>query len=392
MAAIELPPLRRRLLDLAHRAQALDGAGAGATRRWLARLGGALGGLLAGTQAAAADLPDDRADLLYHLYDGGGVTASGPAVLVRKRLGDAVALSASYYVDMVSNASIDVVTTASPYHEKREEMGVGLDYAVGDALVSGAVTSSKEPDYHASSASLDVAQDLFGGMTTLRLGYTRGWDDVFKHGDPAFAQTAGHWQYRLGLTQILTSRLLASANLEAVSDAGFLGSPYRAARVLGAAVPEVDPGTRTSRAATLRLAASVTERSAVRAEARYFWDTWGVRARTAELGGSQYVGERWLLDAHGRYYTQQHASFYSNDFSTQETYMSRNRQLSDFHDVALGARVTWTAWRVPGRYDVRLNAAYERISFHYSDFTDIRTGQPYAFGANVAQLFVSATF
>ena len=27
-----------------------------------------------------AELPEDRADAMYHLYDGGGVTASGPAV------------------------------------------------------------------------------------------------------------------------------------------------------------------------------------------------------------------------------------------------------------------------------------------------------------------------
>ena len=30
---------------------------------------------------------------------------------------------------MVSNASIDVVTTASPYKETRNEYGLGADYA-----------------------------------------------------------------------------------------------------------------------------------------------------------------------------------------------------------------------------------------------------------------------
>src|SRR5690606_13330154 len=35
---------------------------------------------------AAAVLPDDRADVLYHRYDGGGVTIDGPSLLVRKKL------------------------------------------------------------------------------------------------------------------------------------------------------------------------------------------------------------------------------------------------------------------------------------------------------------------
>jgi len=32
-------------------------------------------------------LPDDRGDVLYHRYEGGGVTIDGPSVLVRKKAG-----------------------------------------------------------------------------------------------------------------------------------------------------------------------------------------------------------------------------------------------------------------------------------------------------------------
>ena len=64
-------------------------------------------------------LPDDRADVLYHRYDGGGVTIDGPSLLVRKKFAEKYSVSANYYVDMVSSASIDVVTTASPYKEER---------------------------------------------------------------------------------------------------------------------------------------------------------------------------------------------------------------------------------------------------------------------------------
>ena len=357
------------------------------------RLTGLLGGLLATGHAAAADLPEDRADMMYHSYSGGGVTATGPALLVRKSIDDAFSLSASYYVDSVSNASIDVVTTASPYHERRIERAGSLDYVYHDALISVAGSNSKEPDYTADSASIDVAQDVFGGMTTVNLGYSRGWDTVGKHGYPAFSDTANHWQYRAGVTQILTPGWLASANLEVISDEGYLGSPYRAARVFGAAVPETDPRTRSSRAAALRAVGSVGSNGAVRASYRYFWDTWDIRANTLEVGYSRYLQQqRWLVDGYLRYYKQSHASFYSDNFTSEFTYMSRNRQLSSFHSEGLGAKATYSALKVPARYEIKLNGALERLRFQYSDFTDIRTGKEYSFDATVLELYVSATF
>ena len=364
-----------------------------AALRLLSRLAGLLGGALASGHAAAADLPEDRADLMYHSYTGGGVVANGPAVLVRKSIDDAFSLSASYYVDAVSNASIDVVTTASPYHEDRIERAAGLDYVYRDALISVAASNSKEPDYTADSASVDVAQDVFGGMTTVNLGYSRGWDTVGKRNYPTFREQANHWQYRGGVTQILSPRWLASANVEIVADQGYLGSPYRAARVFGAAVPETDPDTRSSRALALRTVGSVGADGAVRVQYRYFWDTWDIRASTYEAGYSQYLDQRsWLVDGYLRYYKQTHASFYSNNFTSEFAYMSRNRQLSTFDSVGLGVKATYQVLRVPARYEVKLSAAAERIRFQYSDFTDIRTGRTYSFDANVLELYVSATF
>ena len=81
-----------------------------------------IAGSLAATAAAVAGvLPEDRADALYHRYQGGGITISGPSVLVRKKIGEQFSVSANYYVDMVSSASIDVISTASPYSERRTQ-------------------------------------------------------------------------------------------------------------------------------------------------------------------------------------------------------------------------------------------------------------------------------
>ena len=77
--------------------------------------------LLAFGASHAGVLPDDRADVLYHLYDGGGVEIDGPSILVRKKAGKSLSFVGNYYVDMVSSASIDVITTASPYTEERTQ-------------------------------------------------------------------------------------------------------------------------------------------------------------------------------------------------------------------------------------------------------------------------------
>lgn len=357
----------------------------------LARLLGFAGGLAALGGARAVDLPENRADLMFHGYDGGGVRATGPALLVRRNLVDRVSVSASYYADIVSNASIDVVTQASPYRETRNEYGVGVDYAVRDALISLATSTSREPDYRADAVSLDVSQETFGGMTSVAIGFTRARDKV-GHKDRGFFDNASHWRYRIGVTQILTPRWLASVNAEAVADDGFLGSPYRAARVFGALIPERNPRTRSSRAVKLRTIGEIADRQSVRAEYRYYWDTWDIRSHTVEAGYARHFGEQWLADAYLRYYTQHRALFYSDNATAETLYVSRNRQLGTFTSVGLGAKLAYTWKRVPGRYEVRFHGALERSRFDFADFTDIRTGSPYAYDANVVQVFVSATF
>jgi hypothetical protein len=367
-------------------------AAIGLWRRLLTLLGGLLGGLLVVPSARAVDLPEDKGEALIHSYSGGGVKANGPAFLVRKSILDKVSLTGTYYLDAVSNASIDVVTTASPYKETRHEFGLSADYVYRDAQMTFGVMTSHEPDYVANTGSFDVTQEVFGGMTTIAFGFTRASDTVKKHNEPDFHDTADHWQYRLGATQILTPRWLVSANFEALADEGYLASPYRVARVFGAAVPERTPRTRSGRAVKLRLVGDLGNRDAMHLEYRYFRDTWDIKAHTAEIGYSRYFGENWLADSFFRYYSQTHALFYSDNATSETTFISRNRQLSTFNDMGLGGRLSYTVRRVPGRYDVKLNGSYEYTRFKFKDFTDLRNGELYGYASSVIQVYLSATY
>jgi len=360
--------------------------------RWLRAAGALLGGgLVVGGSAKAAPLPADRAEAMYHRYSGGGLTSDGPALFLRKSLGDRISLSGQVYVDAVSNASVDVVTTASPYKERRNELSLGLDYVVRDSNLTFGLSRSDEPDYKADALSVDVSQETFGGMTTVNLGFSRAADKVGAK-NLGFFDQAKHWQYRVGVTQILTPKWLASVNLEAISDSGYLGNPYRAARVFGAAVPENLPRTRSSRAINLRAIGDLGSRDAVRGSYRYFWDNWQLKSHTLEGGYSRYVGESFLFDGFLRHYKQDGASFYSDNAQSQATYVTRNRQLGTYDGNTLGGKVTYSWRKVPGQYEIKFNGALEVLRYQYSDYTDLRTGRPYSLSATVLQLYVTANY
>ena len=361
----------------------------------------------------AGVLPEDRADALYHSYDGGGVEITGPSLLVLKKVGQDVAVSGNYYVDSISSASIDVVTTASPYSEQRTELSGSVDYLHGDSTLSLSYTNSDESDYQANTASFDVGMDMFGNMTTVSMGYSRGWDTVSTNG------SSQEWDidrqnYRLGLSQVLTRDLIMQVNYEGITDEGLLNNPYRKARIVDSSDPrgysyidEVYPRTRTSSAIAVRARHFLPWRAAASAGYRFFADTWGIDAHTFELGYTHTLQDGWIIDTSLRHYRQTAADFYSDllpdpAFGTQNFY-GRDKELSTFHSNSIGIRLSYDllrqAWQ--GVERGTLSLAWNSIWFDYDDFRDLRVVLPpglagneplYSFNANVIQLYLSLFF
>jgi len=357
-----------------------------------------LSGLLVLPPVMAAVLPDDRTDLMYHYYKGGDVTVRGPALLVRKSAGDSVSVSGRYYMDSISSASPDVVSGGSPYKDKREEFGLGVDVLHGNSLISAFLSSSKENDYLADTFSLNVSHELFGGLTTVNMGYSQG-QDVVQRVDTSFESGVDRYNFRLGLSQVLSKSLLLGLSYEGIAEDGYLRNPYRSVRILGAFSEEIYPGTRDSQALALRLvkgfsADSRPVGSSLRGEYRYFRDNWGIRSNTLGLAYQRYLGAGWQGELHYRYYQQSAASFYSDNFTTEMNYMARDKELSTFHSHSIGLKWSWSFLRQRLLFLERasLNLAHDYISFSYDDYTNVRTGQLYSFGANVLQLYISAWY
>jgi hypothetical protein len=356
----------------------------------------AMAGLFA-SLARGAVLPEDRADVMYHYYNGGGTKVDGPALLVRKGIGESLSAYGSYFVDNVSCASIDVVTTASPFKEKRTEYGGGMDYLYRSTTMGVSLLRSSEPDYVNNTLSASVTHEIVDGLTTVNLGYSESRADIGK-ARTDFSDHANTYQYKLGVSQVVTKSLLATVNYEAILQDGYLQSPYRSARLLGLSVPEVYPRARDGYAVALGVVKGVgSDDGQLKGSAylryRYFWDTWDIRAQTLELGYGSRLKERWLVEPRLRHYSQSAASFYSDNFATQMVYMARDRELSDFYSNSLGVKASYQFLSNSVSLSrLSLNLDYEFIRYHYNNFTDVHTGQLYAYQANVLQLYVSGWF
>ncbi|MCH7893475.1 MAG: DUF3570 domain-containing protein, partial [Proteobacteria bacterium] len=320
--------------------------------------------------AVAATLPEERADALYHYYSGGGIDVQGPALLVRKNFAEKYSVTASYYQDSISGASIDVVTNASAYSETRNQFGLGFDYLYGDTLMSISYTQSDENDYEARTLDVGLSHDFFGGMSTLALGFSRG-DDTVMRVDTSFEDTVDRFQYRLGWTQILSPTFVAALSYEGIAEEGFLNNPYRSARVLGASVQERYPRTRTSNALGIQANKYWGDRSFVtRVKYRFYDDTWGITAHNIELMFLRRLSEKTELGLGGRFYTQIAANFYSDNFAQEFRYMARDKELSHFTSASIGGRISYELFRDRGRLAKgKVTLIFDRIHFDYDNFS-----------------------
>jgi len=357
---------------------------------------------------SAAILPEDRADVMYHGYDGGGLQVHGPSVLVRKGFKDKVSVWANYYVDMITSASIDVLATASEYTEKREEKSIGFDYLHGKTSMGIGYTNSEESDYSANSVRFGISQDFFGDLTNLGISYARGWDEVRRNGDDSFKATTDRQTYRVDLSQIVTKNMVVSLNYEAVTDEGdSLNNPYRQVRFLDANAArgydyefEVYPRTKTSSAFALRGMYYLPYRASVRAEGRIYTDTWGTDAWNVEVAYVHPLPRNLTLDVKYRYYQQSAADFYSDLFPYQQSqnFMARDKELASFATHTLGAGLSYEFapdW-MPFFKKGELNLFVDYMLFKYDDFRDVRVSDAapgeeplYEFHSFVTRAFIS---
>ncbi|MFT2089970.1 DUF3570 domain-containing protein [Paraglaciecola sp. 2405UD69-4] len=357
-------------------------------------------------QTKAAVLPQDRSDAMYHSYQGGGMSIDGPSILLRKKIGNSVSVSANYYVDTISGASIDVLATASPYEEERTEKSVGVDFLHNKTLVSLNYTNSLENDFWAESYHVGISQDFFGDLTTLTLGYSKGNDDICRIGDASFYEQAERQNYRLGLTQIITKNMIVGLSFENIADQGYLNNPYRSVRYLDPSSArgyqfetEVYPNTRRSNAAALTANYYLPYRASVYGEAKLFSDSWGIEANTYKVGYIHTFGDDWIVEVRARHYSQDKADFYQDLFSRSAEFnvRARDKEMSTFSNVSIGASLTYEFQFSAANFFKKstINLDIDHVNYDYDDFRNVLIDAPvgeeplFQYSANITRLYVS---
>lgn len=369
---------------------------------------------LISSNSFSAILPEERSDVLYHSYDGGGVTIDGPSLLVRKNVGDKFSFSGNYYVDMVTSASVDVLATASPYTEERTEYSLGMDYLNDRTIMSFSYTNSTESDYTADTIGYTISQEFFGDLSTLTMGFALGDDTVTATGAESFEASANRRRYNLGFSQILSTRFITSFSYEAVFDEGFLRNPYREIELEDGSPPapicdqeggdqggECYPETRNSEAFALRGIYALTNNASLRGEYRIYDDSWGLESQNTELRLSYQLGSPWLFELRLRQYVQSTGASFYNDFldtsSTNPEFYARDKELSEYTSQQYGFSVSYT---FKSRYaffnNSTLNFSWDHMTFDYDNFTEVdSTGQRfglYSLEADVFRFFYSTYF
>jgi len=309
-------------------------------------------------------LPEERADIGYHYYDGGGVEVDGVTMLVRKNFAAKYSIYGGYHHDSISGASPDVLAGASEYSEDRDEYTIGGTYLRNNTLMDLSYTYSDEDDYESNTASFDVSHEAFGAMTKVNIGVSVGADDVERNDLPSFAEDLDRYSFRAGWSQVLTKTIIAQFDYEATVEEGFLSNPYRFVFVNGVSLgsgSEEYPDTRTGQAYSLKGIKYWQHRASTSLGYRFYRDTWDVRSHN----------------------------------------MARDKELSSFDSFAVGARVRYDLFKNYKFLRVgSLNLAVEYLDYDYDDYSGIESvadtaslgNGGYTFDATTVQFYFSAQY
>jgi hypothetical protein len=369
-------------------------------------------GALLLVRATCADvLPDDRADLFYSKYSGGGMDITGESALVRKKITENLAVEVNYFVDKVSGASIDVLSQASQIKDERKQKSGTVEYVHDKTTYTASFINSVERDYKSDTGSFSLKQDMFGDLTTLSLAFSNTNDTVGENDGTAFVPVItwlGHAEsrsYDVDLSQILTRNFIAGVNFNVITDRSvrYLDPSNAKGYSLG---DQVYPDTRTSTAIQVEGKYYLPYRAAITGSYRYYRDTWALVGSTYEIDYTHPISNIWILEGRFRYYKQNHANFYSDLFAYADEYRfeARDQDLAAQDNYTIGAKATYAflpnGWKMFKRATVTLDVS--RITFHYLDFTNIKDyGLPqyqpgdeplYQFNATVFQIYMSMFF
>ena len=306
------------------------------------------------------------------------------------------AVNGRYLVDVVSAASPDIVSTASPnFKEVRHAGNLGFRYKPGTFGVAANVGTSYTPDYLSLSAGGQLTQELDDKNLTLVEGYGYGHDTIGRTGTPfsVFSRELSYHAISLGASRVVNSGLVIGLFGDAILERGDQSKPYRyiplytpevAATIpRGASVAQVAAARSQARpleqlplqrdrfALTGRLAWRFTA-STLRIEERGYADSWGLRASTTDVRYFVDVSQRIMIWPHGRFNLQNGVDFWQRAYGSTgpndiPALRTGDRELGPLRTLGGGGGIRFALGKTGAQEDIVLSTA---LDGYWTSFAD----------------------
>jgi hypothetical protein len=271
-------------------------------------------------------------------------------------------VAGQYLVDVVSAASVDIVSTASRRWEEVRNAGtLNAAYKPGTLGVSADASFSSEPDYLSLNAGGSVTKDLFDKNLSLLVGYGYGHDVAGRTGTPysVYSHPLDRHSFKGGLTLVLDRATIASFVGDVIVEDGDQSKPYRYIPLFapGQFVPRGAPFSVVTR---LRVSERPIEQlplsrerfavsgrlahrfrfSTLRLEERLYVDSWGLMATSTD--GRYLIDVRRVeLGPHLRVHAQTAVDFWQRAYAlgpgfTYPSLRTGDRELGPLFNVTAG--------------------------------------------------------
>lgn len=295
---------------------------------------------------AVADNTFDAKTQIY--VDSDHTTVVSPLVAISRDTWRGGTLSASYVADVVSSASIDVVSNATKHmSDFRSEISGSVSQKVRATTIAASYVYSTEHDYASHNASFSLTQDLLQKNTTLAFGAAFSQNTVRRTGDEAFrrelwtAGASGSW------TQTLTRKAILQLSYSFSYNNGYQASPYRFVRVYNTdntdvlyKVPETEPGLRLRHAFVAGVNGFLGRGAVLQGDYRFYFDDWGLQSHTLQLRLLITIKDL-TIRIRERFYYQQGVNFYRPYYTEVQQYMTADRELTTFASNLIGLKLSW---------------------------------------------------
>jgi Protein of unknown function (DUF3570) len=285
-----------------------------------------------------------------------------------------------YLVDVVSAASVDIVSTASPHWtEIRHAGGLSGSIAIEPVTVGATAVISREPDYLSVTGGATFSIDLLEKNLTPYLAFSREQDSIGRTDLPQAYWNSKHvTNLQLGLTTVLSRSTIGSIQWDGSFERGYLAKPYRYVPLFapgqgslipaGASIDEVNrlrlslrpleqvPNARDRYSVSAHLAHRFGG-STLRLDERLYTDDWGLSAATSELRFIVDVHRRLELWPHLRHHIQGAARFWRRAYEAVPgpdgnlgvpVFRAGNRELGPLQIMVLGAGTRVKLSEAPG--------------------------------------------